>query len=418
MRRAMSRRPLEGIVVADLSRVLAGPFATMMLADLGAEVIKVEHPERGDDTRAWGPPDAGGEAAYYLALNRGKQGLAIDVKDPDGLRIVQDLCDRADVVIENFRPGVADRLGLGSAAVRERNPGVVYCSISGFGARRKPADRPGFDAVIQAESGLMHITGEESPTKVGVAITDVLTAFNATVAILAALRHRDRTGEGDHIDVSLLGSALAGLTNVTQSAIVSGQEAKRYGSAHPSVVPYQPFPTADGEIMIAAGNDALYRKLCEVIGRPELGDDPRFATNADRIRNRDALISQIIAELRAKDGETWTNALLEAGVPVGKIRGVREALAAAAEAGDPATFTVEHPTAGPLELVRNGFELAGMADAPPPAPPPLLGQHTRDVLTWLGLTAPEITALEDRRVVRQAPLEPTQLDPRTEIERN
>ena len=397
-------KPLTGVRVVELARVLSGPYATMLLADLGADVIKVEHPERGDDTRHWGPPDVGGESAYYLSTNRGKRDLAVDLKDPDGLAVVRDLCAGADVVIENFRPGVAERLGLGYAEVSAANPRVVYCSISAFGVGREPADRPGFDAVLQAEAGVMAITGEVDgvPSKVGVAITDVLTALNSAVAINAALYRRAETGKGEHLVVSLLDSALSGLVNVVQSALVSGNEAKRYGNAHASVVPYETFPVADGWITIAVGNDAQYRRLCQVLGRSDLAEDPRFAGNSDRVRNRDALIPELTAELEARPGQEWVEELHAAGVPVGKIRGVLEAVRAAAESGKPATFTVDHPTAGPLEQVRPGFADTGGGAMWATEPPPRLGEHTRQILGELGIEADRVAELEKRGVVRQA----------------
>lgn len=398
-------KPLAGVRVVELARVLSGPYATMLMADLGAEVVKVEHPERGDDTRHWGPPDVGGESAYYLSTNRGKRDLAVDMKDPDGLAVVRDLCAGADVVIENFRPGVAGRLGLGYDEVADANPGVVYCSISAFGDGREPSDRPGFDAVLQAETGFMAITGEVDgvPSKVGVAITDVLTALNAAVAINAALYRKQATGKGEHVVISLLDSALSGLVNVVQSALVSGNEARRYGNAHASVVPYETLPVADGWITVAAGNDAQYRRLCAVLGRDDLAEDPRFATNSDRVRNRDALIPELTAELTARPGQDWVDELHAAGVPVGKIRGVLEAVRAAAEAGTSATFTVDHPTAGPLEQVRPGFADSDGGRMWTTTPPPRLGEHTREILADLGVTADRIAELEKRGVVRQAP---------------
>lgn len=404
MTEPLTGKPLAGVRVVELARVLSGPYATMLLADLGAEVIKVEHPERGDDTRHWGPPDAGGESAYYLSTNRGKRDLAIDMKDPDGLAVVRDLCAGADVVIENFRPGVAARLGVGYDDVSVRNPGVVYCSISAFGDGREPADRPGFDAVLQAETGFMHITGEVDgvPSKVGVAITDVLTALNSAVAINAALFRRQATGKGEHVVVSLLDSALSSLVNVVQSALVSGEEARRYGNAHASVVPYETLPVADGWITVAAGNDSLYRKLCAVLGRDDLAGDPRFATNSDRVRNRGELMPELAKELRTRPGQEWVDALNAAGVPVGKIRGVLEAVRAAAEAGRPATFTVDHPTAGPLDLVRPGFGDTAGGAMWTTTPPPRLGEHTRAILAELGVDAGRVAELEKRGVVRQA----------------
>jgi crotonobetainyl-CoA:carnitine CoA-transferase CaiB-like acyl-CoA transferase len=386
--------PLEGIRVVDLSRVLAGPYATMVLADLGADVVKVEHPQGGDETRSWGPPYADGEAAYFLSVNRSKRSVAIDLKTDEGRALALDLCAGADVVIENFRPGAAGRLGLDHDAVRGRRPDVVYCTISGFGAR-EPRDRPAYDFVLQAESGLMAITGEPdgAPTKVGVAVVDVLTGLNAAGAILAALYRRAATGEGDVIHVPLLDSALAALVNVAQNALVTGEEPARYGNAHASVVPYQPFRTADGFIAVAAANDGLFRRLCETLDRPALADDRRFATNAARVEHRAALLAELEPVFERRTADEWLDRLLAAGVPVGKIRGVGEALRASG-----ATTSVPHPTAGELELVAAPFSLAD-AGLRPPSSPPLLGEHTAEVLAQLGVSAERQAELERQGVI-------------------
>ncbi|GLU46025.1 CoA transferase [Nocardiopsis ansamitocini] len=398
-------RPLAGIRVADLSRVLAGPYATMLLADMGADVVKIEHPEHGDDTRSWGPPWAGDQAAYYLSLNRGKRSLAIDLKDPEGLAAVRELCAGADVVVQNFRPGVIERLGLGYEQVKKLNPGVVYCSISGFSSGHSPAGRAGFDVIVQGESGLMSTTGTPggSPTKIGIPISDVFTGLNAAAAICGALTGRERTGTGTHVEVSLINSALSSLVNVAQRGLVTGAEPERFGQAHSTIVPYQVFPTADAEMIVAAGNDSLYRRLCTAVGRAELADDPRFATNPDRVANREVLVAELTAALSAKGAEEWLPILTAAGVPVGKVRGVLEAIRAADASGDAATITVDHPTLGDLELVRAGFRF----DSPTPEadaavlPPPLLGQHSTAVLEGLGLTDEQIAGLVARGVVNQ-----------------
>jgi crotonobetainyl-CoA:carnitine CoA-transferase CaiB-like acyl-CoA transferase len=390
--------PLDGIRVVDLSRVLAGPYCTMMLADLGADVVKVERPGEGDETRAWGPPYAGDEAAYFLSVNRSKRSVAVDLKHPQGRTLVLDLCARADVVLENFRPGAAERLGLDAASVRRRNPGVVYCSITGFG-RHGARDRPGYDFVVQAESGLMAVTGEPDgpPTKAGVALVDVITGLHAAVAIAAALRRREATGEGEQIEVSLLDSAFSALVNVAQNALVTGEEPGRFGNAHPSIAPYQPFRAADGWIAVAAANDGLFARLCDVVERPELAADERFATNAARVRNRAELVPLLDAAFAARGADECAAALDTAGVPAGKIRGVLESLRAAA----PATVRVAHPTAGELELVAPPFmlETARLREA---AAPPLLGQHTREVLGELGLSADDVAGLEAEGVVEIA----------------
>jgi crotonobetainyl-CoA:carnitine CoA-transferase CaiB-like acyl-CoA transferase len=387
--------PLSGVRVIDLSRVLAGPYCTMVLADLGAEVIKVERPEGGDETRAWGPPFAGGEAAYYLSVNRGKRSCAIDLSHEQGRALALELCAGADAVIENFKVGGADRLGVGYEQVRERNPRIVYCSITGFGSRRRPPGRPGYDFVAQAETGLMSITGAEDgpPYKVGVALVDVLAGLHAAAAILAALHG----GEGARIEVPLLDSGLAGLVNVAQNALVTGREPERHGNAHPNIVPYQDFETATGRIALAAGNDGLFRALCRTLGLEPLGEDERFATNAARVEHRRELIPLLQKRLRERSAEEWVEALDAAGVPVGQVRTVPDALAAAARAGRPATLTVEHPSAGPLELVAS--PIWGPADAAAATPPPLLGQHTAEVLSELGRSNEEIAELARRGIV-------------------
>ena len=381
--------------MVDLSRVLAGPYCTMVLADLGADVIKVERPQGGDETRTWGPPFAGGEAAYYLSVNRGKRSCAIDLSQEEGRALARELCAGAAAVIENFKVGGADRLGVGYEQVRERNPRVVYCSITGFGSRREPPGRPGYDFVAQAETGLMSITGAEDgpPHKVGVALVDVLAGLHAAAAILAGLHG----GEGARIEVPLLDSGLAGLVNVAQNALVTGREPERHGNAHPNIVPYQDFETATARIAVAAGNDGLFRALCSVLGLDELAEDERFATNAGRVENRRELIPLLQARLRERPAEEWVEALDAAGVPVGEVRTVPDALAAAARAGRPATLSVEHPTAGPLDLVAS--PIWGATDPSAATPPPLLGEHTAEVLGQLGRSGEEIAALAERGVV-------------------
>src|SRR5436190_19262180 len=338
----------------------------MTLADLGAAVVKIEHPAGGDETRTWGPPFAGGESAYFLSVNRGKRSVALDLKDAEGRELALELCARADVVIENFRPGGAARLGLDYEAVRKRRPDVVYCTISGFGLR-EPPDRAGYDFTVQAESGLMAITGEPAgePMKVGVAIVDILAGLNAATAILATLRRRDLTGEGDLVEVSLLDSAFAAFVDVGVNALLTREEPQRYGNAHPSIVPYQPFRGADGWIAVAAANDGLFSRLCTAIGRPDLAADERYATNETRVLNREPLIAELQAVFADRATEEWEGLLLASGVPAGRIRGVGEAL----RSGPARTRRVDHPTAGAVDLVGPPFELESAmlgASTPPP----------------------------------------------------
>ena len=370
--------PLTGLRVLDLSRVLAGPYCTMMLADLGAEVIKVEQPGDGDETRGWGPPFAGEDAAYFVAVNRSKRSVALDLKDPADRDTALALAFRSDVVIQNFRPGTIERLGFGYASLKQLRPEIVYCSLTGFGSDRHPADRPGYDFIGQAECGLMHITGTDQPTKVGVAVVDILAGMNAGVAILAALRRRDHTGEGEHIEISLLDSGLAALINVAEAALLTGQEARRYGNAHPHIVPYETFEASDGWIAVAAANDGLYRRLCSAMDVSELAQDERFATNADRVVHRDQLVALLAQRFSQRTTDEWVATLGAAGVPAGKVRGVLDALAAAEAAGRAATVPVSHPAAGKIPLIASPIRLTE-ASLRRAEPPPRLGQHSAEI---------------------------------------
>jgi crotonobetainyl-CoA:carnitine CoA-transferase CaiB-like acyl-CoA transferase len=367
--------PLDGIRVLDLSRVLAGPYCTMLLADLGADVVKIERPGDGDETRTWGPPYAGGESTYFLSVNRGKRSVALDLARPDAQEALARLAREAQVVVENFRPGVAERLGAGYERLSHENPGLVYCSITGFGD-----DRPGYDFVVEAESGLMAVTGEEGgpPLKVGVAVVDVLAAYAAATGVLAALV----AGRGERIEISLYDTAVSALVNVSGTALVTGEEPGRYGNAHPSIVPYQTFAAADGLISVAGANDRLYRRLCEAIERPELAEDERYRTNSSRVAHREELVGELERVFASRPGDEWVERFKRAGVPAGKVRGVLDALANAR------TVTVEHPTVGTLSLVPSPLGPRGET-----APPPLLGQHTREVLAEVGYDGEQLDAL-------------------------
>ncbi|HZV75392.1 MAG TPA: CoA transferase [Conexibacter sp.] len=364
---------LGNIRILDFSRVLAGPFATMLLADFGATVTKVERPGSGDDTRAWGPPyDATGTATYYLSVNRNKDGLVLDLADPGDLERARELAAEADVLVENFRPGLMDRLGLDWDALRERSPGLVYCSITGFG-RGAGATLPGYDLLAQALGGLMSITGETDgpPQKAGVALVDVLSGLFATVGILAALRHRDATGEGQRVEVNLLSSLLAALVNQGSAYTAGGVVPTRIGNRHPSIAPYEPLRCADGELVVAVGNDRQFAALCDALGISEAAADPRYATNAARVEHRDALRDLLERRLAAQPAAAWAAALTAARVPAGIVNDVAAAFALASRLGlDP---IVELPRADgtTVELTRNPIALSATPASYRTAPPAL-----------------------------------------------
>jgi crotonobetainyl-CoA:carnitine CoA-transferase CaiB-like acyl-CoA transferase len=368
--------PLEGVKVLDLSRVLAGPYATMVLGDLGADVLKVEHPERGDDTRHWGPPFAGGESAYFLSINRNKRSIGVDLKDPDGLERVQKLAAGADVVIENWRRGALEKLGLGYETLRRANPGLLYCSITGFGPG-PDEDRPGYDFLVQARGGVMGITGQPGgePTKVGVAISDIVCGLFASNAILAALHRRNVTGEGARIEVPLFESTLGWLANRGQEYLLSGEDTGLIGNAHPSIVPYQTFHASDKPLVVAVGNNTQFANLCKVVGRPELAEDERFSTNPDRVANREALISELQREFGERPAGEWAEELRAAGVPSGPVNTLAEVLADEHLLGSGMLQDLDHPSAGHLEMLASPILIDGER-LPIRRPPPTLGQHT------------------------------------------
>ena len=388
--------PLDDITVLDFSRVLAGPYCTMQLADLGARVIKIEQPGRGDDTRAWGPPFINGESAYFLSINRNKESVALDLKDPRARRVIDALLARADVVVENFRPGTMARLGLGYDEVAATHPRLVYCSISGFGQSGPRRLEAGYDAMMQAEGGLMSITGspEGSPFRLGVAIGDIATGMLAVQGVLAALLARTRSGRGQRVDIAMLDAVTSLLTYQASSAFATGRTPARMGNRHPSIAPYDTFATGDGEFVLSVGNDDQFRRLGEVLGRPALAHDPRFATNADRVKNSDALREDLSSLLATWTRERLLAALTAAGVPCGAVRTVTEALADPQLAAREMIVPLEHVTAGSIKVLGTPLKLSD-TPAGVRTPPPTLGQHTRAVLEELGLADAEIRALTE-----------------------
>jgi crotonobetainyl-CoA:carnitine CoA-transferase CaiB-like acyl-CoA transferase len=393
--------PLAGLKVVDLTRILAGPYCTQALADAGADVIKIEEPGKGDDTRGWGPPFVQGESTYYLSVNRGKRSLTLNLKHEDGRQLLRRLVDQADVLVENFRPGTLDRLGFSYEAVRARNPRLVYASVSGYGPDGPWGGKPGYDAVAQGESGVMSITGapDGPPTRVGASVADVLAGMTAFQGILLALVRRQRTGEGGQVDVSLLESVLAPLCYHGAAYLLAGEVPARLGNRHPSLAPYETFEAADGHVIVAVGNDALWRAFCGVLARPDLEADPAFATNAQRVRNYEALRSRLVPLLRAAPVAEWLARLEGAGIPCGRVRTVAEALDSEQVAARGLLLDVVHPTLGPGRYLGSPIHLseAGRGSR---RPPPRLGEHTQEVLAErLGVSGEEIEDLRRRGVV-------------------
>jgi crotonobetainyl-CoA:carnitine CoA-transferase CaiB-like acyl-CoA transferase len=379
--------PLDGLLIADFSRVLAGPYCTMLLGDLGATVIKVESPA-GDDTRSWMPPERDGVATYYLAINRNKRSLVLNFNDPADLRLARELAARADIFIENFKPGGLKRFGLDYDSVQQHNPGIIYASISGFGTAQG-ASLPGYDLIVQAMSGLMSLTGApDGPAyRSGISVFDVMAGLHAAIGILAALYHRNRTGEGQHVELSLLASALSGLVNHTSAYVAGGVIPTRMGNAHPSLFPYEPLPTADRELIIAAGNDGQFSKLCEILDLPALPSDPRFAHTKDRTRNREALRPLLVERLRTRTADDWFSRLSAAGIPCGPINTIEEGVTFAHKLGlDPIVEVGVGNDAVPMIRHPISFSLT------PPRhelPPPALGQDNEQIRAWLS-QAPRI----------------------------
>ncbi|MFF0342629.1 CaiB/BaiF CoA transferase family protein [Kribbella sp. NPDC004875] len=379
--------PLSGLLVADFSRILAGPYATMLLADLGADVVKVEAPA-GDDTRSWQPPVRDGISTYYLAVNRNKRSIALDLKDAGDLAAAQELARRADVLVENFRPGGLARFGLDYETVAAGNPGLIYASISGFGSGPKGAELPGYDLIVQAISGLMSLTGDPDgePFRAGISVFDVMAGLHATIGVLSALNSRHETGRGQHVEVNLLSSALSGLVNQSSAYVAGGVVPRRMGNSHPSLFPYEPLPCADGELIITAGNNGQFRKLVEVLGVPELADDPRFDRNEKRTANRDELRPLLVDRLMARTKLEWFRDIIAAGVPCGPINTVDGGVAFAEDIGlDPVV------TVGGIPTVRNPITFTGdtgdTGDTGSAAsyrlPPPSLDEHGDELRKWL-----------------------------------
>ena len=376
--------PLDGLLIADFSRVLAGPYCTMLLGDLGATVIKVESPA-GDDSRNWLPPDRNGVATYYMAINRNKRSITLDLNDSTDLQLAHELASRADVFIENFKPGGLKRFGLDYDSVQQLNAGIIYASISGFGTAQG-ASLPGYDLIVQAMSGLMSLTGDpDGPAyRSGISVFDVMAGLHATIGILAALNHRNHTGEGQHVEVSLFATALSGMVNTTTAYVAGGIVPTRMGNAHPSLFPYESLPTADRDLIIAAGNNRQFGKLCEILNLPELPHDPRFAHTKDRTRNREALRPLLVERLRTKTANEWFRLLSDAGVPCGPINNVEGGITFAREiglnpvvevgVGDNAVPMIRHPISFSLTPPRHKL------------PPPALGQDNEQIRAWLSQT--------------------------------
>jgi crotonobetainyl-CoA:carnitine CoA-transferase CaiB-like acyl-CoA transferase len=394
--------PLAGVVVLDFSRVLAGPYCTMLLGDLGATILKIEEPGEGDGTRGWGPPWVGAESAYFLSVNRNKQSITLDLTTEAGQDLARRLAQRADLVIENFRRGTMARFGLDYPTLSALRPGLVYASITGYGQTGPHADLPGYDFTIQAEGGLMSITGPEAgePFKVGVAVGDVVTGLQTAVAVLSALYHQQRTGEGQYIDVALLDSQVGWLANVAQGYLATGELPKRHGNAHPNIVPYGTFPASDGRLAVGGGTDAHFRRICALGAREDLADDPRYATNAGRVKHREALTPELNRLFSTRTVHEWVTALRQVGVPVAPVRDLAEVFSDPQLLHRNMVQEVVHDTEGPLQMVGPVPKLSETPATIRLAPPPL-GAHTDHVLTtWLGCSPADLSALRAQGVIR------------------
>ena len=394
-------RPLEGLRVVDLTRVLSGPYCTMQLGDLGAEVIKVEQPGKGDDTRAFAPPYQGDQAAYFLSVNRNKKSIALDMKSEAGKEVLWRLIDKSDILVENFRPGAMDRLGFGYAAVKRRRPAMVYASISGFGNSGPQKDRPGYDVIVQGEAGIMDITGprDGAPYKVGAAIGDLVSGLYAAQGILAALLTAKATGQGQHVSISMYEAVASLLTFNASIYFATGESPRRRGNEHPTIVPYETFEAADGWINLGVANDDLWQRFCKAAEAPDLAADPRYAKAADRVRNREELVPLVRGLIKRRTRDEWLARLDKAGVPSGAIRTVGEACDGDLLKARGMIAEMEHTSAGLVRAVKNAVHLSGTPLDAYQAPPQL-GEHTRAVLTGLlGYSAAEFDALAREGVV-------------------
>ncbi|XP_039983023.1 succinate--hydroxymethylglutarate CoA-transferase isoform X2 [Xiphias gladius] len=374
-------RPLEGVRVLDLSRVLAGPFATMILGDLGAEVLKVERPGAGDDTRAWGPPFVGSESAYFLSVNRNKKSIAVDLKHPSGAQIIRQLTGVCDVLIENYLPGKLHQMGLGYEQLSSVNPQLIYCSISGYGQTGPQSQSPGYDSIASAVSGMMHITGPEDgePVRPGVAMTDLATGLYAHGAVMAALLQRHRTGRGVHIDCNLLSSQVSCLSHIAANYLNAGKEARRWGTAHESIVPYQGFKTKDGHIVVAAGNDKQFVQVCQVLELMQLTEEPKYKTNKLRVQNRKQLLHTLSQRFLQEKTADWLRRFEGSGVPVGPINSIQEVFSDPQVKNNGLIQEMNHPTAGHIAVPGPAVRFSSFTPGGP-TPPPLIGQHTVQVL--------------------------------------
>lgn len=396
----MKSFPLSNIRVLDFTRILAGPFCTMKLGDMGAEVIKIEQPGKGDDTRTWGPPFVNGESAYFLAVNRNKKSLTLDIKSKEGKEIIRKLLQRSDVVVENFRAGVMEKLGFGYKQVKKLNPKIIYCSISGYGQTSSRSHQPSYDLIVQGESGLMDVTGfpDGPPTKVGISLADVTAGNLAFEGILLALFHRQRTGKGQLVDISLLDGLLSLFAYQTQIALSSNQHVTRKGNRHPTIVPYETFATNDGYINIAIGSETHWKNFCQVIERVDLIEHADFATNSKRVQNREQLEAILIPLLKQKSCAEWESLFTAADVPVGRINSVAEALQQSTLRERDMILTLRHPSIDTLTMVGNPIKLSAVKKKTF-LPPPMLGEHTASILRQIGYKTSYIQYLKKKRTI-------------------